>query len=43
MATHTMNRLNGHVAIPFTVSGVTTPPIDMPRMMKIARASGCGT
>ena len=35
--------LAGQVAIPFSVSGVTTAPSSIPIMMKQMRASGIGT
>jgi hypothetical protein len=41
--TATMAMLNGHAAIPCTVSGVTAPPIVTPITMEETRASRRGT
>ena len=42
IATQTITTLSGHVAMPATVSGVATAPIEMPSAMKQARDRSWG-
>ena len=42
MPTHSSTTLSGQVATPFSVSGVTAPPSEMPISTKTTRASGVG-
>ena len=42
MPTHRSTTLSGQVATPFSVSGVTAPPSEIPISTKTTRASGAG-